>query len=93
MPEINTNHGEMNVFPSPFTSSFKVEGQLNIPASDEISISIQNLLGSTLLETSTPLTNDGKFSQEINFSPASAGVYFLTVRSGNAVMLRKIVKE
>ncbi|MBI3259937.1 MAG: molybdopterin-dependent oxidoreductase [Ignavibacteriae bacterium] len=92
-PEINNNIGEINVFPSPFTSFFKVEGQLNTASSGEVLISIQNLLGSTLLETSAPFTNNGKFSQEINFSPASAGVYFLTVKSGSALIMRKIVKE
>ena len=91
-PEIS-NHGEMSVFPSPFTTSFKVDGKFNTPVSGEISLSIQNLLGSTLLETRVDLGSDGRFLQEINFTPASAGVYFLTVRSGSAVIMRKIVKE
>ncbi len=89
----NDTYGQMKVYPSPFTSSFTIEGQLSTPLSGEISISIQNLLGSTLLEMNTPLNADGAFSQEINFSPAAAGVYFLTVRNGKAAIMQKIVKE
>lgn len=91
-PEIHIN-GELNVYPSPFASSFKIEGQLDTPSSREISITIQNLLGTTLLETSSIVSDDGKFSREINFSPAPAGVYFMTVRNGKTVIMRKIVKE
>ncbi|MBS1537377.1 MAG: molybdopterin-dependent oxidoreductase [Bacteroidetes bacterium] len=88
-----TTHGEINVFPNPFHSSFKIDGKLSNSQSGEISISIQNLLGSTLLETQGLLGNEGNFLQEINFSPASAGVYFLTVKNGKSAIMRKIVKE
>lgn len=89
----NNVYGVMKVYPSPFTSSFNVEGQLITSTPGEISISIQNLLGSTVLETNAIVNADGTFSQEINFSPAAAGVYFLTVRNGKAVLMQKIVKE
>ncbi len=83
----------MNVYPSPFSDSFNIEGQFRVPSSGEISITIQNILGTVLLETIAISGNDSKFSQEINFSPAPAGVYFLTVRNGKSVIIRKIVKE
>lgn len=85
--------GSVNVYPSPFSTTFSIDGKIDRPQGNEISISIQNLLGSKMMEFTAAMAPDGTFTKEIDFSHAASGVYFLSVRNGRSVIMRKIVKE
>lgn len=85
--------GMINVYPIPFTTTFSIDGKIDRPQGNEISISMQNLLGSRMMEFTAAMAPDGTFTQEIDFSHAASGVYFLSVRNGRSVIVRKIVKE
>jgi isoquinoline 1-oxidoreductase beta subunit len=85
--------GDMQIFPSPFTTAFTVSGTIKSPASKDITLTIRNLLGTTLVEVPSTLSDNGEFTQAIEFPRATTGVYFLTVRCGAAQFTRKIIKE
>jgi len=90
---VDQMNGDMNIFPSPFTTAFTVSGTIKSPASKDITLTIRNLLGTTLVEVPSTLSDNGEFTQAIEFPRATTGVYFLTVRCGAAQFTRKIIKE
>ncbi|MBK9246627.1 MAG: molybdopterin-dependent oxidoreductase [Ignavibacteria bacterium] len=85
--------GNVNVYPSPFSTTFRIDGKIEQPKGNELTFTIQNLLGSRMMEFTASMTPDGTFSQEIDFSHASSGVFFLSIRNGRSVIVRKVVKE
>jgi len=85
--------GELRVFPSPFTDRFTIEGQFHSPKGSELTVSIINILGSTLLTVPSQLNSDGSFSQEIEFPGRASGMYFVRINNGAVELSRTIIKE
>lgn len=89
----NLHLGELRVFPSPFTDRFTIEGQFHSPRGSELTISIINILGSTLLTVPSKLNPDGSFSQEIEFPARASGMYFVRINNGAVELSKTIIKE
>jgi membrane dipeptidase len=83
-----TNLEVMQNFPNPFNPSTKI-GFL-IPADENVSILVHNILGELVDEKSTYLSK-GNYVVDW-FSKGSAGVYFYTITYGNQSITKKIIQ-
>lgn len=82
--------GNFEVFPNPFTRTFKIETHLNSRV-DELQFDIYNMYGqkvqSTLLRRVT-----GKVSENIELQKATSGMYLLVVKeNGRQVFTKKLI--
>ena len=78
----------MQNFPNPFNPSTKI-GFL-IPADDNVTISVHNILGELVDVKSSFLTN-GNYIVDW-YSKGSAGVYFYTITYGNQSITKKMIQ-
>ena len=83
-----TNLEVMQNFPNPFNPSTKI-GFL-IPADENVSILVHNILGELVNEKSTYLSK-GNYVVDW-FSKGSAGVYFYTITYGNQSITKKMIQ-
>ena len=79
----NTNVGRLSIFPNPTNGSLTIE--TNQP--DHHSIEIISLSGQVIYRTEM----EGR-SKQIDLSPFSKGIYFITIRSKDFVTTSKIIK-
>ncbi len=83
-----TGSGELKIFPVPATDYLNIT-TANI-RSDDAKISIHNILGETIFET-TPEWKNG--APRINVSTLNAGYYFLRYGTGSGSIIRRFIKE
>ncbi|MGZ5282970.1 MAG: immunoglobulin-like domain-containing protein, partial [Bacteroidia bacterium] len=77
----------VKVYPNPNTGKFTVEA--NLPATEQVRISITNLLGQEVAVISNGAMNTNTFS--IDLSDQKAGVYMLTVTTNKQSTTKRIV--
>lgn len=77
-----------SIFPNPNNGVFNLI--LNGLSSDNVKISVYNLLSNLVYETESETTH-GSFSKELHLNNLSNGVYFVRVNSGNNEFLKKII--
>ncbi|MBK9246628.1 MAG: molybdopterin-dependent oxidoreductase [Ignavibacteria bacterium] len=90
-PQTDFNDLNINVFPNPITTFCTISGSVQTPLT-EVSISIENILGSTIVKLNSPLSDTGQFEEIIEFPLSPAGVYFLTVTCGESRSVHSIIK-
>lgn len=78
------------VYPNPFNDKISIE--ILLENEDNIEISIYNIAGEKISEILSGNTAEGKYSFDLNTSDLASGIYYLSVRSGNNVINRKITK-
>ncbi len=87
--EEDENAIPVSLYPSPATSSVKVDYSLNDAA--EIQISILDVLGKIVLYVKLEKQTVGSHSHEINLNGLSAGTYFIRLRSDKGSTLKRFV--
>lgn len=75
-------------FPNPFNPSTKIN--FSVPAAENISITVHNILGELIDQKSITL-NPGNYIIDW-FSKGSAGVYFYTISFGNQSQTKKMIQ-
>jgi len=81
---------EIELYPNPFTSSIRID--LNLPYSENISISIYNSNGE-LVENKTTITlQPGDQYTIANTDKLKPGIYFCTLKTKDEVQTKKIIK-
>jgi len=83
----NSNEFAADIYPNPNTGKFSIVLQGN---EKNINIRIVNALGS-LVYTENNVKVTGKFTQIIDLSTLSEGVYYLKIETGTDTLIRKLV--
>ena len=77
----------VNVYPNPNTGKFTVEA--NLPATEQVRISVTNLLGQEVAVISNGALNQNTFS--VDLSNQKAGVYLLNITTSKQSVTKRIV--
>ncbi|MDF2437137.1 MAG: hypothetical protein K0Q95_1513 [Bacteroidota bacterium] len=77
----------LNIYPNPADNNLFVKANF----SSSTNISIVNILGEEVIAVSS--NTKGSFSQTIDISTLSAGVYYLRIKNENKIASKKIVKK
>lgn len=77
-------------YPNPFSTSTTIEYELPKPGT--INIAIYNHLGQIVETIDQGYTQNGKHKLEWNASRLPSGIYFIQVRAGTEMGMRKVVK-
>ncbi len=77
-----------NVYPNPARS--KVNVNYSIESDEAVSIEIYNLLGNKLQEYSYGYQSAGSYSQQLNISDLSNGMYLLRILAGDEQVISKL---
>ncbi len=76
--------GVMSIYPNPTSGSF----ELRVNYSGTLSVNIMNLLGSSIYKDE--MESNGKFKSTIDLSGYPEGIYFVTLRTGNKIYVKKL---
>ncbi len=79
----------ISIFPNPTSSMLNIQGDIIIE--DDIDLSLTDLAGKEILRTSIA-PNGRNWNHQLDLSQLSAGSYFLQMRSGQQLMVQKVVK-
>ena len=82
---------QLELFPNPVSAELSVSYQLS--KANTIQFEVLDLLGRTLWTNSTLEQKQGNHLQTIETSRLPAGMYTLKMKVGNAVRMRKFVKN
>ena len=82
---MDENESLLQVFPNPFTDVIDIRVE---DAGEVLSVQISDQLGKVLLEKEWNQTNE----MQLNLNELSAGIYFISVNSGNNRFIKKIIK-
>jgi hypothetical protein len=85
-----TLSGEFNVYPSPITSGMELE--LKGHASAHVEINITNMLGKRVWSGEENAIGD-EYRKNIDISHLPSGIYFVTIKTANLTLLKKILKQ
>ncbi|MGZ5303376.1 MAG: immunoglobulin-like domain-containing protein, partial [Bacteroidia bacterium] len=77
----------INVYPNPNTGKFTVEA--NLPATEQVRISVTNLLGQEVAVISNGALNQNTF--QVDLSNQKAGVYLLNIHTASQTVTKRIV--
>jgi bacillolysin len=88
--ESNFFDNSFEIYPNPSTSLITI----NKTAVDEktMSVEVSNMVGEKLY-SATIENKQGMFNKTIDVSTLSPGVYFVSLKNGNAVITRKLIKQ
>ncbi|HSY75920.1 MAG TPA: T9SS type A sorting domain-containing protein, partial [Bacteroidia bacterium] len=84
--EISLN-SYINVYPNPTDGNLQIV--FDLPSSGDYEVTIANVLGQTIYTNKLHMA--GQYTQNINLSGYSKGVYFLTVKGADTKGVKKIV--
>ena len=87
--ENNTADFKLNLFPNP--ASDKISVKYSLIAASDVSIAIYDMLGAKVKTIEAEKQDTGKHESQINFESLSNGVYFLKLKVGDAVEIKKFV--
>ena len=82
---------QVKVYPNPATEKALLEYNLNTTA--EVAVSVTDISGRTVLQLDKTAKAAGKYSDELNISDLSSGMYFVKLEIGNQVMTQKLTIE
>ena len=82
---------DLSVFPNPFNESTTV--QFNFHGSQRVTIALMDILGREMIQ----IANSAEFAEgqhriEIQTSELPSGIYLITLRAGDDVMVKRIIK-
>lgn len=82
---------DLNVFPNPFQESTTV--QFHFHGDQRVSITLMDILGREMMQIANAAEfSEGQHVVEIQTSDLPTGIYLLTLRAGDDVMVKRIVK-
>jgi len=82
---------DLTVFPNPFIESTTV--QFNFHGDQRVSITLMDILGREMMQIANAAEfTEGQHRVEIQTSDLPTGIYLLTLRAGDDVMVKRIVK-
>jgi len=87
-PEIMVNADDIRIYPNPSTGNISISTNLNI--SNELMISLINLQGRKIFET-TVKTDNSIWENHFDFSALPKGVYTMIIHSQNQSISKKII--
>lgn len=82
----------VKLYPNPNKGSFYIKGSIKNPPTQNISFSIQDIVGKTLYEGEIPV-DDNNFYHEIDIKDLNPGVYLLYIKNEDEEHYLKWVKE
>lgn len=88
--EENSSAHEIAVYPNPNNGAFSIS--ISNAGSNELGISIINLLGKEVFKTSYK-NNGTDFNQQMDLNDLADGIYYIRVSIGSDVKIKKIVKQ
>ncbi len=80
----------VQIYPNPAVTQINIEGEFI--KDGPIQITFSNMLGQTVLQTSTVAVHS-KFSIRQDIQSLESGIYMITIQSGSTRMTRKVVVE
>lgn len=80
---------KVNIYPNPFTGSANVS--LQVIESENVSMSVVNMLGASILQQSFGTLNPGTHTLNLDAKALNAGVYFVRFNVGDHHVVKKIV--
>lgn len=83
---------KLNLLVSPNPTHNRVMLDFEMPKSDTMSISVQNLDGQSVLEKVNLYFDKGNNQYELNVSTLKRGIYIVTVTIGDGTITKKIIK-
>jgi hypothetical protein len=89
--ENSSNTSVSQNYPNPFSGTSVVTVNLNKSA--DLSMSITNLVGQKVYETSKGTVNAGTYNLTIDGSKLTSGLYYYTVKAGDYTVTNKLVVE
>ena len=90
--DINENEefdNKVNVYPNPSEGNFSISFELK--RSEEVSISIVDILGKEVESISRKSLEKGIHKREMNLNSMNSGIYFMSIKIGNENHLKKVV--
>ncbi len=81
----------VRIFPNPANTLITV--QVPVQQSGQVSISLLNALGQTLLSVQETQSSNSVFSKNLDLASFPVGVYFVEVQHGGQSILEKIIKQ
>lgn len=82
---------DLTIFPNPFIESTTV--QFNFHGGERVSITLMDILGREMMQIANAAEySEGQHRIEIQTSDLPTGLYLLTLRAGDDVMVKRIVK-
>ena len=79
---------DINLFPNPATSEVTISGT----SGNDVNISIINAIGETIISKNiTSMT--GEINETIELTSMPAGIYFVTIESGEKIKVEKLIVE
>lgn len=88
--EEQTELSMLSVYPNPVSNFVTIN--VEVAQDGNISVQLFDLLGNQVMEIAEESRNK-QFQSNMNIEALPAGVYFLTITSGNSISTRKIIKE
>lgn len=85
------NDAGVRIFPNPANTLITV--QVPVQQSVQVSISLRNALGQTLLSVQETQPAYGVFSKNLDLTNFPAGVYFVEVQRGQQSIIEKVIKQ
>lgn len=87
--EEETTLSEFNVFPNPFSSTATI--QFNINETEEVVLTVTNLLGETVKLDNMGTLGAGAYNTQLSGSELTAGIYFVNLKVGEELKTTKLV--
>ena len=86
---ITTNFKITSVYPNPFNPSTTIEYEVD--KSGSINLSVYNLLGELVAQLENRYAAPGKYQMVWDAYSGQSGIYFVVLRYGNSVSVKKII--
>ena len=87
---VNSENIEIKTYPNPVNDYFTIE--TDIKNSELVSYSLIDINGKEIIVTEEKYYQ-GKYIEQINMKNLDEGVFFLKIKIGNAIYIRKIIKK
>ncbi len=78
----------INLYPNPSTGEFIID--LNLPANEQVLITVTNMMGQTIKQISGEMGNQ---KQMLDISGAADGIYFVNIYAGGQSIIRKVMVQ
>jgi hypothetical protein len=81
----------LNIYPNPMVSRGNIEVILPVPG--DLSINILDAAGRQVMEHLEQGLPEGPYMHSFNAENLSRGIYYVKVKSGNRINIRKIIRQ
>ena len=89
--ELDGNINGVNVFPNPAKNMVKLV--FNLVESDDVTVSVSNIMGQEVIALSNQMNRVGVHSIELNINDLKPGIYFVNIKSNDEIVSQKFIKQ